>query len=169
MALVIMSIREDKAFLLTGIFFFLGCLSLYWLLFSFLMSAEKPLWFWLVSSAVSVLSAGLTALFIVLLVGRKTIVTEQSISKVAFGKMREIPRKDISRIADIPLGKGDRFYVVYPKGYDETLVEKHISPCADSIERTKAIQKDLRLLVIRKTKKTTEILSKFGYTTMAVL
>lgn len=157
------TLRGDKALLVTGISLFGGCLSLFWLLFLLLPGAEMPWYIWLIAGFISFVAVSLVAVFVALLVGCYCEVSENSICQVAFGKKHLILREEILLIADIPLGKGDRFYVVYPKGYDENELRAHFSIFAGDVERTKAIQRDKRLLTIRKTKETAHILQRFGY------
>lgn len=167
--MISVTLRGDKALLVTGISFFGGCLGLFWLLFLLLPGAEKPWGIWLLAGLISLGMVFLIGLLIALLVGCYCEISENAICNVAFGKRRLILKKEILLIADIPLGKGDRFYVVYPKGYDESELRAHTHISIGEVERTKMIQRDKRLLIIRKTKKTTQAFQRFGYASMITL
>lgn len=167
--MVSVTYRDDKAFIIAGISVMGGILACFWLLFLLTKNESMPWFMWIVAAGVSGIAASLLGVFIALLVGMKTIVSERSIAKVIFRKRKEIQKEDISLIAEEALGKGDRFYVVYPKGYDQELFARHKSPYTDILERTKMIQKDRRLLVLTKTKRMSEILNQFGYTVSIIV
>lgn len=157
------TLRGSKALLVTGISLFGGCLSFFWLLFLLLPGAEKPWQIWLIAGLLSITMVSLIVLFIALLAGSYCVVSENSVCGIFFGKRREILKEDVLAIIETPLGKGDRFYVVYPKGYDENELRRHSSVFISNVKRARVIQRDKRLLIIRKTKEATQAFQRFGY------
>lgn len=166
--MVSVTYRDGKGILIVGISLMGGVSALMWFLFCLVKNETMPLWFWFIPTAVTVGALSLAGIFAAFLIGLKAIVSEDSLTKIEFRKRREIRKRDILAIVDITLGK-DRYYVVYPKGYDSDKLAKHTSKYVGIVERTKLIQRDKRLLIFTKTKRMSELFDRFGYTVTIVV
>lgn len=160
--------RDGKAKIIAGIVLFGVGLFLLWLVPIIFLTTDEtiPMWFWMIIFVLTGLNIAINCILAAMLIGAKAIISDYSLAMVFFRKKREILKKNILFIADMPLGQGDRFYVVYPIGYEQQLIDKHLSVYTNTHERDIFIQKDKRLLVFTKTKRMSELLSKFGYASL---
>ncbi len=161
--------RDGKAPLIVGISFTATMLVLLWTLVSIVRSESIPPWVWALVATIGGLLLFPMGVFVAMLIGEKSIVSERSLTKVVFKRKRELLKENILLIAEERLGKGEWFYVVYPKGYEPELFDKHKSFSTSILERTKMVQRDKRLLVFSKTKRMSEILNRFGYIATAII
>ena len=154
--------RDEGAACLVGAAFMASLCALVWLLFLAVKNENAPEWVWLIPISISAGLFSLAVLFLFYLVGVKAVITDDYLVRMRFGRKTEIKKGDILAIVDMSMTRG-RFYVVYPKGYDAEAMAKQCSVYTDVVARTMAIQRDRRLLVFAKNKKTSELLNKFGY------